>query len=88
LPKKYGTLDKFENEKFDKIYLWPHSQNSLSQIRKIFVTLGLSDLRFLRLKVFLKQILLEFDLTYNKYTETPTFYVQLVLKYRSKLRKF
>ncbi len=54
----------------------PYSQNLLSQIRKIFVTLGHTILRFLSLEVFFwKQILLKVDVTYNDNNKMAIFNV-------------
>jgi hypothetical protein len=58
---------------FTDFHQGPDSQNFLSQIRKLFVTLGLSIFRFLKLKVFLTQISLEIDVTYNKNNKMPSF---------------
>jgi hypothetical protein len=52
-----------------------YSQNILSQIRKIFVTLGLNTLSYLDKKFFLKQMSLKVDVTYNKNNKMPIFYV-------------
>jgi hypothetical protein len=44
-----------------------------TKLLKIFVTLSLNILGFLRLKVFFKQIPLEVDVSYNKNNEIPIF---------------
>ncbi len=58
----------------------------LQKFVKISVTLGLNILSFLTQKViFLKQIPLEFDITYVISSKIPILYVKLVLKSRLKL---
>ncbi len=59
-PNLFENLsDQADNIDFES--LGPNSQNFFSQICKIFVTLGLKILGFLRLKVFFKQITLKLD---------------------------
>ncbi len=48
-------------------------KNYLSQICKIFVTLGLNILRLLKLYVFLKQRSLDVNVNYNKNSKMPIF---------------
>ncbi len=65
----------YDKRKLEIVALGGYSQNFLRQILKIFVTLGLNILRFYRLKVFLQQILVKFDVVYNKSDKIPIFNV-------------